>query len=260
MIQALRLWRRPGLRRRPLPSRDRRRVPGYVADDRSLMGGPDQSPVHPLRKPRLREPREGAGERRFAGDLRDAAPAAQPAQRGIAPGRSTGAAVVGRSRTALATKARASALRSGARRRGGRSGGAARPAPGRGPPRTCGASPPAGRPPRRGKGKVPLECGARRLIRTFPRTWSRLPVCCGVNTFSMPEGRLHIQAEPSKNARFSEKTARPRSSARGSPARTARLDRRGLRPYPFGMGDAPDSHDSESEDRPGAPLSLSAKP
>jgi len=26
-------------------------------------------------------------------------------------------------------------------------------------------------------------------------------------------------------------------------ARTARLDRRGLRPYPWGMGDAPDNHE-----------------
>ncbi len=67
------LRRRLPLRRGPLPSHDRRRVPGYVADGRAVMGGPDQSPVHAPVRPRLREPREGPGERRFAGDLRHAA-------------------------------------------------------------------------------------------------------------------------------------------------------------------------------------------
>ncbi len=66
------------------------------------------------------------------------------------------------------------------------------------------------------RGKVPPGTGAGPLIRTFPRTWSRLPVCSGLNTFSIPYGRLHVQAQPSKKARFPGKTARPRSSARGS--------------------------------------------
>ena len=88
--------------------------------------------------------------------------------------------------------------RAGARRRGGRSARAPPRVPGRGWRRTGGAPRPAGRPPRRGKGKVPPGTGAMRLIRTFPRTWGRLPVCSGLRTPFMPERRLHIQAEPSK--------------------------------------------------------------
>ncbi len=71
------------LRRGPLPSHDRRRIPGYVADDRAVIGGPHQRPVHPLGEPGLREPREGAGERRLARHLRHAAPAAKPPQRRV---------------------------------------------------------------------------------------------------------------------------------------------------------------------------------
>ena len=80
---SLRFFLRLRLRRRPLPPDDRRGVPRYVPDDRAGIRGADQRLVHPLRQPGLREPREGTGERRFAGNLRHAGPAAQPAQRRV---------------------------------------------------------------------------------------------------------------------------------------------------------------------------------
>ena len=65
------------------PPDDRRRVPRYVADDRAGIRGAARRPVHPLRQTGLREPGEGAGERRFTGNLRHAGPADRPPQRRV---------------------------------------------------------------------------------------------------------------------------------------------------------------------------------
>ena len=80
---SLRFLLRLRLRRRPLPPDDRRRVPRYVPDDRAGTVGAARRLVHPLGQPGLREPGEGPGERRFAGNLRHAGPADRTPQRRV---------------------------------------------------------------------------------------------------------------------------------------------------------------------------------